>query len=190
MLPSELALIIPASGFSKRFGEADKLLADFDGRPVADYAAKTARQIGFAQMIAVVPPDCSERAEVFKASGFDIVINSRAALGHIHSIQMGAKAVKGLPKGICIMLADMPLVPLTHILALIEVAPDDGVVKTLYEGHIQPPAVFTGQASGDWRGLESLTQSQDVNTLTLAAPFGNDIDTAEDLGRLLKLTGK
>ena len=191
MLPSDLALIIPASGFSKRFGEADKLLADFGGHPLADYAAKAASQVGFAQMIAVIPPDSGERAKVFKANGFDIVINSSAALGHTHSIQMGVKAVKAMPtKGICIMLADMPLVPPAHIRALIEAAPDEGVVKTLYEGHIQPPAIFTGRASREWRQPDNLAQSQAVNTLALAAPFGDDIDTAEDLDRLLKLTVK
>ncbi len=190
MLPSDLALIIPASGFSKRFGEADKLLADFSGRPLADYAAKTAHQIGFAQMIAVVPPNCSDRADVFKARGFDIVINSSAALGLSHSIQLGEKAVRVMPKGICIMLADMPLVPPAHIHALIEAAPDEGVVKTLYEGHVQPPAIFRSKVCGEWRQPDNLTQSQAVNTLALAAPFGDDIDTADDLSRLLKLTGK
>ncbi len=193
MSPSDCALIIPASGFSSRFGVADKLLAHFGGRPLADYAAQTASKIGFAQMIAVVPPNCPRREEVFKARGFKIVRNANAAKGQNYSIKLGVQAIEGSPKSICIMLADMPLVPKTHVLEMIEAAPKDGVIKTEYEGHHQPPAVFTGKACHAWfqadavnEHLAKLARTEQAFTLPLSAPFGDDVDTVRDAARLSK----
>ena len=193
MSPSDCALIIPASGFSRRFDVDDKLLACFGGRPLADYAAQTASQIGFSQMIAVVPPDCPKREEIFKARGFKIVRNASAALGQKHSIKLGVKAIEGSPKSICIMLADMPLVPKAHVLEMIAAAPKDGVIKTEYQGHNQPPAVFTGRACvallrADTvdEHLADLARTEQAFTLPLSAPFGDDVDTVRDAARLSK----
>lgn len=190
MSPSDCILIIPASGFSRRFGEADKLLADFHGRPLADYAAETAAKAGFARMIAVLPPEHAARAQIFKARGCEIVENPSAALGHSHSIHMGVKAITNIPKAICIMLADMPLVPLAHIHALVGKAPQDGVIKTLYEGQTQPPAVFTGRAMHAWLRPDSPALKASKASLRLAAPLGDDVDTASDLERLSNLLPK
>jgi len=146
MSPDDCTLIIPASGFSVRFGEHDKLLADFNGSPLAAYAAQRAVDAGFAKMIAVVPKYHYARAQIFASRGFQLVENTAPELGQANSIQLGFDAIDKPVKAVCIMLADMPLVPLFHIHALVTAAPENGVIKTLYEGHTQPPAVFTGTA--------------------------------------------
>lgn len=193
MSPEDCILVIPASGYSRRFGVADKLLTDLGGRPLADYAAALAAAIGFTEMIAVVPSENAERADIFKRHGFTIVENENPHLGQAHTIQMGAHAVSNPHQGLCVMLADMPLVPVSHLRALIDAAPKDGVIKTLYKDHTQPPAVFTGQArealaAGEY--LSSPPVFRNDTVLLLSAPFGEDVDTAKDLKRLSRLIAK
>lgn len=194
MTPDECILIIPASGFSRRFGEEDKLCVSFKGRPLADYAAQTAASIGFKKMIAVVPLAHAARADIFKARGFDIVQNDSAERGQAYSISLGAQCVSSPYKALCVMLADMPFVTAAHILELLAAAPKDGTIKTQYEDHFQPPAVFTGNAIQSWTQLEKgdglishTAIATQEKSLRLAPPHGADVDTREDLERLLAL---
>ena len=194
MTPQDCILIMPASGFSRRFGKADKLTADFGGSPLASYAARAAQAVGFAQMIAVVPSAGGALADIFEAHGFDLVVNPNPTLGQQHSIRIGARAANAGGKALCVMLADMPFVPPRHIIELLAAAPNDGVIKTHYAGHTQPPAVFTGRARdawltadghGDYPPNSALTEQE--RSLPLAAPYGEDVDTPDALEQLLTL---
>jgi len=146
MLPRDCSLIIPASGVSKRFGTSDKLLAHFAGGALAGYAADTASKIGFKEMIAVIKSEQPELADIFRSRGFEILHNANPELGHRHSIQLGVKSISSQSKAVCIMLADMPLVPVSHIQALLKDTPRNGILKTSIKDHTQPPAVFAGRA--------------------------------------------
>jgi len=185
MSTDDCTLIIPASGFSVRFGEHDKLLADFNGSPLAAYAAQRAVDAGFTKMIAVVPKNHHARAQIFASRGFQLVENTAPELGQANSIQLGFDAIDKPVKAVCIMLADMPLVPPSHIHALVTAAPENGVIKTLYEGYTQPPAVFTGTALQKWIGSGRTGNSSNGLALTevlqLEAPLGADVDTPKDL---------
>ena len=167
-------------------------MADFKGRPLADYAAQTASTVGFSQMIAVVPKANDQRAQVFANHGFEIVENSDPSLGQAHSIQLGARRMSGTPKALCVMLGDMPFVTASHMHALIKRAPNNGVIKTQYSGHAQPPAVFTGQSIMAWKTEAPLGRPPnvmgDVEILPLSTPLGEDVDTVDDLHRLSDLT--
>ena len=191
MAPKDCTLIMPASGFSYRFGSADKLLADFNGRPLADYAARTAEKVGFFEMIAIVPRTDDLLTSIFRERGFKIVENPNPAFGQAHSIQLGARHLAPTSRAFCVMLADMPLVTTHHIQALIKSAPKDGVIKTKYDGYGQPPAIFAGKSKRIWASTEPLREPPaivgDVEFLPLSFPFGEDIDTPEDLWRLSDL---
>lgn len=183
----DCSLIIPASGFSKRFGTADKLLAACAGAPLATYAAQAAADIGFAQMIAVVPNRQGARAEIFQALGFQIVENASPELGQHASIACGMRYVAPTSKAVCILLADMPLVSIEHLQKLLELVPDKGVINTIYEGHTQPPVIFTGHAMALLQDGKrpDLQEHPDLTVMShpLNPPFGMDVDTADDLSR-------
>ena len=194
MTPQDCILIMPASGFSRRFGKADKLTADFRGSPLASYAARAAKAVGFAQMIAVVPSTSGTRADIFKAHGFDLVMNPSPDFGQQYSIGIGVRAANTGAKAFCVMLADMPFVPPQHIIELLAAAPSDGVIKTRYAGHMQPPAIFTGRARDAWvmadgqgDSLPSSALTEPERSLPLAAPYGEDVDTPHALKQLLTL---
>lgn len=190
-------LIVPASGFSSRFGDADKLLAQFRGRPLAGHMAKTMGALNFAQKIAVIPTGNLARANMFKANGFDIAENSNPKRGQDHSIAAGLRAVH--PRWlndeltICIMLADMPLVPASHVTAMFALLGGHECVKTQYQGQLQPPALFSRQAAKAWLDYASGGRSQRPSAprnqaqLSLPQPLGDDVDTAADLMRLSAL---
>lgn len=192
MKPSDCTLIIPASGLSVRFGGEDKLLADFRGQSLAAHAAQTALDTGFASMIAVVPNRSVVLAQIFAARGFDIVKNPNPEHGQVNSIRLGISRCHETVQSVCIMLADMPLVPCSHLKALLKAAPENGVIKTLYEGHTQPPAVFTGTALRRWVKPNSLIDTPETlnatTVLPLETPLGADVDTPADLMRLSNLT--
>ena len=193
MLPRDCSLIIPASGVSKRFGTSDKLLANLAGRPLADYAAGTASKIGFKEMIAVIKSKQSELADIFRSRGFEILHNANPELGHRHSIQLGVKSISSQSKAVCIMLADMPLVPVSHIQALLKDMPRNGILKTSINDHTQPPAVFAGRAMQMWNDdvyPPNRSLKFPEGRLPLAWPFGEDVDTQDDLKRIAELTPK
>ena len=50
---AKVASVLLAAGRSARFGEADKLAADLNGKPVALHAAEALAGIGLGQLIAV-----------------------------------------------------------------------------------------------------------------------------------------
>jgi len=70
----------------------------------------------------------------------------------------------------------------------------DGVIKTRYAGHMQPPAIFTGRARDAWvmadgqgDSLPSSALTEPERSLPLAAPYGEDVDTPHALKQLLTL---
>lgn len=193
----DCVLIIPASGFSNRFGDADKLVADFQGRPLAAHIASAMGALEFAQKIAVIPEHNLALANIFTANGFDLAVNENPKLGQDRSIAVGLSAIDSTWLNenltICILLADMPFVPASHIWAMFALLKHHDCVKTYYQGQLQPPALFTRQAAQDWlryasgelatRPSEHLNEGQ----LSLAQPYGEDVDTVDDLRRLSSL---
>jgi molybdenum cofactor cytidylyltransferase len=192
MHPHELTLIVPASGFSRRFGAQDKLTAKLAGRPLADYAAALGEAVGFQRKIAVLPDNRGLRAQIFMHRGFEIVINPAPDRGQAFSIHCGALAAlaraakRGTLPNFMVLLGDMPLLPKHHIQNLIAQA-EEGVTKTAYQGHSQPPAVFAGRAAQAWRQppVKALGGGT-KNLVPLAPPYGDDVDTPEDLARIEK----
>ena len=191
-------LIVPASGFSNRFGHDDKLLADFQGRPLASHMASAMAGLSFAQKIAVVPDAVSARAAIFTAHGFDIAVNPQPERGQDGSIAAGLlfalgqkhSAAQNEALSICVMLADMPLVPAAHVEALFKMGARYDTVKTQYEGHLQPPALFTRRAAQAW-GCFAAGEAEcrpkpqlKEGRVPLSFPYGEDVDTTDELLRL------
>jgi molybdenum cofactor cytidylyltransferase len=105
MKGEECALIILASGLSERFGEADKLMADFRGKPLVQHAIDAAKPLSFAARFAVIPKASTQRRKLFNYEGYSLIENNSPEAGQGGSLKLAAKAA--MEKGydaICIML--------------------------------------------------------------------------------------
>lgn len=175
---SDYILLIPASGFSRRFGEDDKLLADLEGRPLASWAVQKLGGLNWKQKLAVIPIGQLARETLFIEAGFEIIRNPHPEKGQGYSLALGAKAAG--EGAIVVTLADMPFVPISHFKTLTE-TPGETVV-TLHEGRFQPPTVIRAAAR---KKLEALTGDRglrpdgDVGFVPLTEPLGMDVDTPE-----------
>ncbi|MGB0906522.1 MAG: nucleotidyltransferase family protein [Maricaulaceae bacterium] len=196
MLPQDCTLLIPASGLSVRFGDSDKLLANLNGKPLAQYVIDMSTEISFARRLAVVPPGHAKRANLFLKSGFDLVENPTPQTGQGESIALAMQDVH--TSSVCIMLADMPFVPVDHVKRLLLNSEINMCIYSSIDDFLQPPAVFTGQAmnalrylSGD-KGMRGTSQNFQTRTISLETCFALDVDTPEDLRRAVKsgLTGQ
>lgn len=182
------ALIVLASGLSSRFEGGNKLLADLNGKPVAQHVIEAAAEVAFKTRYAVVS-DKHVRT-VFERHGYTCIHNDIPEAGQGQSLAFGARHV--LDDGgdtALIMLADMPFVTTAHIKVLLQAKGQ--VVMSKYEDRLMPPSRFSGSAlrklktlSGD-RGGKSMVNGANVTTIALSQSAARDIDTRKDLDKAL-----
>ncbi len=119
-----ISTIILAAGFSDRMGGADKLTEKIDGvaqlRRCAD-AALTSRA---AETIIVLGPlddtRTTPREAVLDGCGGNIVHNLQSVEGMASSLRAGLAAISPKSDAIVIIPADMPLLGMAHIDAVID----------------------------------------------------------------------
>ena len=198
MSAKDCAIILLASGLSKRFGAEDTLLARLAGQAVIDHTLEHIAPVGFGLHIDVIGALAnteSALSDKLKAAGYQIIVNPHPENGQGSSLALGAKAVieAGFEKA-CIALADMPLVPSEHFTRLIALAgSSDQVVSgadIASRDVTLPPCIFSGQAlnlltqaSGD-KGAKAYLRGNDVRREKLSHWAAKDIDTFDDLQAL------
>lgn len=176
------AVVLLCAGRGSRFG-GGKLEAVLAGKALVRHAADRLAALPFSRLIAV----CSETIPVLP--GFERVMLEPADGPLSRSIATGISALDG-ETSVLIALADMPLVPSAHFLALL--AAFDGDVIASRVGTIaMVPAVFGAkhfaalkQLTGD-RGAGALLRN--VPAMDLNPALALDIDTAMDLERAATL---
>ena len=99
--------IILAAGFSKRFGEDNKLLADLNGKPVISHTLDKIAQLPFSKRIVVINPEQTAIKSLCDPSRFQTVENQNAADGMGTSIAAGVSAASNA-NGVAVILGDMP----------------------------------------------------------------------------------
>lgn len=185
---SEVAVVVLAAGFSRRYGSGDKLLADLDGRALASHCADMLSLIGFGHAIAVCK-DEPDLVTLFAERGFTILVNEGSARGQASSLALGVEAAAKVgAASVLIYLADMPRVGVPHLEALLnalEQSPN-GIAASANgsEGSSSPPVVFHARhfpelmsLSGD-QGARHLLRHASI----VVAPPGElvDFDTPAD----------
>lgn len=177
--------VVLAAGLASRFG-GDKLLHPLNGKPLGAHIADTLAAMPLAGRIVVCPAGNEARAGLFSARGFEIVTNDDASRGLASSLALGVKrAATFAPANVLVCLADMPDVPASHLMALVELGAAHEIVATSVGGTKSPPAVFgpplfaqLTALSGDKGARELLT---DAPAVALAPELARDIDTPADL---------
>lgn len=194
-----IAAVILAAGQSRRFGKANKLTAELDGRPVAAYALEAAAKSRCDGIVLVVPPDHGELLNALRTDGaasFATAVNEEAATGMASSIRAGIAALPGTVAGALLMLADMPHITPGLIDLLIEAFEASGgtaiVFPETHDGARGHPVIFPAQLFDELKQLKGDVGARPVIEAhaDLLCPLAvqtdaviEDIDTPQDLER-------
>nr|WP_255630882.1 nucleotidyltransferase family protein [Novosphingobium sp. FKTRR1] len=181
-----------AAGKASRFG-ADKLAAQLIDRPVARHAADMLAALPFVHRFAIVreqtppPPAPLPGYTCLPLDPPDAPQSRSLATGVAAARRVGAQAV-------LVALADMPLVPASHIAALVSAFDGDRIASRDTAGTPMPPALFGAR---HFAALEVLLGDRGAGALLRDAPFvtlppgaEHDIDTPDDLARAARQLGQ
>ena len=191
MKPEDCALIILASGLSERFGDEDKLMADFRGKPLVQHVIDAARGVPFAERCAVIPKTSTERRKLFNYEAYSLIENDSPEAGQGGSLKLAANAA--MEKGheaICVMLGDMPFVQTDDLSNLMQNLSDKDRAISYCNKILIPPSIFTKEAIAELsniepsQGAKTLFHSDNFYKHPLSERAARDIDTLETLAEL------
>ncbi len=184
------AVVVLAAGSSKRFGE-DKMLSDFDGKPLILHSVGNAIASD-ADSVIVVVNDGGGPVMQKLPRGVTVAVNNNPSGGMSSSIIAGLSSI-GSDSCSCIILAgDQPFVSSEMLNALINAHKHakDSIVSYRYNGRVRNPVLFPRsmfdaicQLKGD-EGARKLVVEAESETIFIDVEDGRlllDIDTEEDL---------
>lgn len=143
------AVLLLAAGLSRRFGEDDKLLASWRGKPLLAWTLARLAELPCNTKVAVVGPADTARVALLESTGFHCVVNLTPEAGMGSSIACGAAFLKHTPPGdtpgLFLCLADMPRVSLAlfeRLHASLAGDPLTRVVVPVHAGRRGHPVLF------------------------------------------------
>jgi molybdenum cofactor cytidylyltransferase len=188
---NKTAIVLVASGLSRRFGRHDKMLAHLGGQPLVEHAAQAITALHPIARVAVCPvnrPAIGERL----IDRFVIAVNKKPKDGLGHSIALGVQvALQFKPEAIMVCMGDMPFVEPWLLEALTQRLAE-GDADIVHAGASQsphPPTVFGHNCFDRLAGLDgddgakSLMRAADLRVVAFSAPAPLllDVDTRDDL---------
>ena len=183
-IADDVAVAVLAAGSGSRFG-GGKLDAMLGGKPVGRWVTDAVEAAGARKRFLVCSPTPPEFAAGLQ--GWTLVRNDHADRGIGTSLHAAAEAAAGSAR-LVIALADMPLVPASHLSAL---AQRDGVVFTRYpNGKPGVPAAFPRSAFArllslpPGKGAAAVAWDGDPAMLDCDPAFLSDVDRPDDLKRI------
>ncbi len=186
------AVVLLASGLSRRFGWRDKLMQPLNGKPVVDHAAGALAHLEPVVRIAVCPTDRTYLAERL-SDRFVIALNKKPHLGLGNSIAVGVQvATQFKPDSVVICMGDMPFIEPTMVIDLVHTLGGAEQVHIAHSGTLhgaRPPAAFDQLCFRDLQqlreddGARRLMMDRRFRVRGIAAPqpLLADIDTRADL---------
>jgi len=184
------AIVMLASGLSRRYCRHDKMLADLGGKPLVEHVADMIAQLSPLARVAVCPSDRPAIGEHL-IKRFVIAINKKPKLGLGHSIAVGVNvALQFKPDAILLVMGDMPFVEPWVLEGVMErLGNGVDIVHSGGGGGVRPPTAF-GPATfeqlaaldGD-DGAKRIIGQGGFNVVGFGAPAPLllDVDTKEEL---------
>jgi len=177
--------IILAAGRSTRFGERNKLLAEWKGKPLVRHVADAALASRLDRVVVVTGHE-QEQVEAMLPDDIATIHNYEFWDGMAGSIRAGCYRLQGhMP--VMVLLGDMPLVTATHIDRLVASFDGKGIVAATCEGEIGNPVLFPKSdfvalksLDGD-RGARALLNGRDISTIEIGQAAARDFDTQAEL---------
>ncbi|MFY0691500.1 MAG: nucleotidyltransferase family protein [Paracoccaceae bacterium] len=102
----ETAILLLASGASKRMKGRDKLMEAVRGRPLLRDRAMACLSAGIGRVIVVLPPDRPERDKALAGLELEILHTQGSEFGQAHSLKTGLAQVR--EDAVMVVLADLP----------------------------------------------------------------------------------
>ena len=203
--------VVLAAGSSSRMPGAQKLLLEFDGRPMVRHAVEAAADGGCHQVVVVYSTnDVMEAVD----GAAELVYNPHAHTGMASSLKAGLRALRPEIQAAVVLLGDQPLVGSRTVAALLRAWRREGsrpAVAVSKKGagpgearpgrpasaHWAPPVVLAREM---WEELYALEGDAGARQIldghpelldTVPAPGRpDDIDTPEDYAKILSLFPK
>src|SRR5450759_4978952 len=198
--------VVLAAGSSSRMPGSQKLLLEFDGRPMVRHAVEAASEGGCHQVVVVYSTD---DVKVAVDGAAELVHNPDAHTGMASSLQVGLRALRPEIEAAAVLLGDQPLVGSRTITALLRAWRREGSRPAVAvskkrdtdEGnpgpravHWTPPVVLAREMWDDLNALKGDAGARQIldghpELLdTVPAPGRpDDIDTPEDYAKILTL---
>lgn len=185
------AVVLLASGLSRRFGSKDKLMADLAGKPLIDHAAGELAGLDALTKIAVCPHDKRELGERLQ-DRYVIAVNKKPKRGLGHSIASGvAVAMQFKPDAIVICMGDMPFIERPMVEGVVSMLGREGahIAHCGPQDGTRPPTAFDRACfdalkilDGD-DGAKAVVASGRFRIMGMGAPAPllADVDTVDDL---------
>lgn len=189
-----IAAILLAAGSSRRFGPANKLLAEVDGQPLIVRAAAMIEAGGVDRLLVVTGHQADRIAAAVAGDGRRMIYNERHECGLGTSIAAGIGALDADIDGVLIVQGDMPALSAAVIAALCTAFAAAGGAVVVFpvtsEGRQGNPVLWPrrlfaalGQLSGDTGAKQLLLAEGDaaIGIAGLGAGIALDIDTPDQL---------
>ncbi|WP_341781186.1 nucleotidyltransferase family protein [Ectopseudomonas mendocina] len=138
----EIAALMLAAGYSRRFGGDKRLASLADGRPLL--AASLALPCAMLEQVWLVLRPEEVPAELALPTDVHVVQNPATVLGMGHSLAAGAERLlaESRAEAVAIFLADMPLIRRDSLETLMAHAGTDKIVLPGYQGTHGHPVLF------------------------------------------------
>jgi molybdenum cofactor cytidylyltransferase len=185
-----VAVVLLASGLSRRYGRRDKLMARLGYKHLIDHAADVIAAVPLLARVAVCPPDHHNIRERL-AGRFVVALNKKPKQGLGHSIAVGVQvALQFKPDAVVVCMGDMPFIEPWLIAALTSKLGDADIVHAGAPERVHPPTAFgaacfdqLSRLDGDDGAKRIIGQGGfRVLGLNAPAPLLLDVDTRQELG--------
>ena len=186
---SRAAIILLASGLSRRYGSRDKLTANLGGKQLIEHPASELAKLPALARVAVTPADRHDLKDHL-INRFVIALNKKPKHGLGHSIAVGVQvALQFKPDAIVICMGDMPFIEGWLIEALLAKLGDADIVHAGVADRVHPPTAFGAACFDQLRSLDGDDGAKRiigqggfrVAGLNAPAPLLVDVDTREEL---------
>jgi molybdenum cofactor cytidylyltransferase len=186
------AVVLLASGLSRRYGWRDKMLEDLGGKHLMEHAAGVINGLDALVKVAVCPGDRSEISNRL-IDRFVVALNNRPKEGLGRSISVGVDvALKFKPDAVLFCMADMPFIEpwmLNDVMARLGGMDGADIVHCGETSGVRPPTAFTSSCfnqlltlEGDDGAKRIIGQGRfNVAGVSVPAPLLTDVDTRDDL---------
>jgi molybdenum cofactor cytidylyltransferase len=203
-----VAAVVLAAGSSSRMPGSQKLLLEFDGRPMVRHAVEAASEGGCHQVVVVYSADDVKEAVDGAA---ELVHNPDASTGMASSLKAGLRALRPEIEAAVVVLGDQPLVGSRTVAALLRAWRREGsrpavAVSKRADGTGEtqpgrrenaqwtPPVVLAREMwdelyalDGDAGARQILDGHPELLDIVPAPGRPDDIDTPEDYAKILSL---
>ena len=196
MSAPRVAALLLAAGHARRMGGEQKLLVEWQGKPLLAHAADALLASRVASLHVVVGADAAALREALSGRALDIVENPEHAEGMAASLRAGLAALREPVDAVLVCLGDMPRVRAEPVDALIDAFAEAGpeaICVPLHSGRRGHPVLFGASHQNELRmlrgdrGARSLLEAHPecVHEVPVADDgIHLDVDTEEDLRAL------